>query len=117
MSSYRQHVMHRNATRDGTRPVPRHQRCPNCAPPQSLSPLERRNTYVGDGGPQDKQLLLNSGTQPRRGQQASVFKMSAKTDASKKDPRELPSKEQGLFKTLMVRVTVSRVALCRGLLP
>ena len=44
-------------------------------------------------------------------------KMSAKADASKKDSRELPSKEQGLFKTLMVRVTLSRVALCRGLLP
>jgi hypothetical protein len=37
-----------------------------------------------------------------------VLKMSAKTDASKKDSRELPSKEQGLFKTLMVRVTLSR---------
>jgi hypothetical protein len=46
-----------------------------------------------------------------------VPKMSAKADASKKDSRELPSKEQGLFKTLMVRVTLSRVALCRGLLP
>jgi hypothetical protein len=31
-------------------------------PSQSISPLERRNTFVGDGSPQDKQQLLNSGT-------------------------------------------------------